>query len=63
MLTGRRAFDGESQSKVIAAVLDHDPPPVGTLQPLTPLSARIVQKCLAKYPETRWQPRVTWRMN
>ncbi len=24
MLTGRRPFDGESQSKVIAAVLDHD---------------------------------------
>jgi serine/threonine-protein kinase len=56
MLTARRAFDGESQSKVIAAVLDHDPPPVGNLQPLAPpLLARIVQKCLAKDPERRWQ--------
>jgi serine/threonine-protein kinase len=56
MLTGRRPFDGESQSKVIAAVLDHDPPPVGTLQPLTPpVLTHIVQKCLAKDPERRWQ--------
>ena len=49
MLTGKRAFDGESQSKVIAAVLDDNPPPVGTLQPLTPpVLTRIVQKCLSK---------------
>jgi serine/threonine protein kinase len=55
MLTGRRAFDGESQSKVIAAVLDHEPPLV-SLQPLTaPALVRLVQKCLAKQPEKRWQ--------
>ena len=36
MLTGRRAFPGESQSKVIAAVLDSEPPPIATAQPLTP---------------------------
>jgi eukaryotic-like serine/threonine-protein kinase len=56
MLTGKRAFDGESQSKVIAAVLDHDPPSIGSLQPLVPPSlARIVQKCLVKDPDRRWQ--------
>jgi serine/threonine protein kinase/Tol biopolymer transport system component len=56
MLTGRRAFDGESQSKVIAALLDHDPPPITGLQPLAPPAlVRIVQKCLAKDPEQRWQ--------
>jgi eukaryotic-like serine/threonine-protein kinase len=52
MLAGRLAFDGESQSKVIAAVLEHEPP----LGALTPSAlARIVQKCLAKDPERRWQ--------
>ena len=36
MLTGRRAFSGDSQSKVIAAVLDSEPPPIHASQPLTP---------------------------
>ena len=36
MLTGRRAFAGESQSKVMAAVLDAEPPPLPAARPLTP---------------------------
>ena len=28
MVTGRRAFVGESQASVIAAILEHDPPPI-----------------------------------
>src|SRR4029453_10774453 len=56
MLTGRRAFDGESQSKVIAAILDQEPPPIDKLQPLAPLAlTRTGQKALAKDPERRWQ--------
>jgi eukaryotic-like serine/threonine-protein kinase len=56
MLTGQPAFDGESQSKVIAALLDHEPPPVSARQPLaSPALAHTVQKCLAKDPEKRWQ--------
>ena len=56
MLTGRRAFEGESQSKVIAVVLEHDPPPLTGIRPSLPAAlARIVQKCLAKDPERRWQ--------
>jgi len=56
MVTGRRAFPGESQASVIAAILEHDPPPISTLQPLTPSTLdRIVKKCLAKDPEDRWQ--------
>jgi serine/threonine-protein kinase len=56
MLTRRRAFDGESQSKVIAAILDNEPPPIDKLQPLAPPAlSRIVQKCLAKDPDRRWQ--------
>jgi len=36
MLTGRPAFAGSSQSSVIAAVLDSEPPPIVAIQPLTP---------------------------
>jgi Tol biopolymer transport system component len=56
MVTGQRAFAGESQASIIAAILDHDPPPISTLQPLaSPALDRIVKKCLAKDPDDRWQ--------
>jgi Tol biopolymer transport system component len=56
MATGKRAFDGESQASVIAAVLERDPPSVSSLQPGVPAALdRLVRKCLAKNPEQRWQ--------
>jgi hypothetical protein len=56
MLTGRRAFAGETDSKVIVAVLDSEPPPISASQPLTPPAIdRIVERCLAKDPDERWQ--------
>jgi serine/threonine protein kinase/Tol biopolymer transport system component len=56
MLTGRRAFDGETQSAVIVAVLDREPPLMtGSQSIVSPGLARIVQKCLAKNPDRRWQ--------
>jgi serine/threonine protein kinase len=56
MVTGRRAFVGESQANVMAAILEHHPPPMSTLQPLVPPALdRVVKKCLAKDPEDRWQ--------
>jgi len=56
MLTGRRAFAGSSQSSVIAAILDSDPPPVATVQPRTPPALdHVVTTCLAKNPDDRWQ--------
>jgi serine/threonine protein kinase len=36
MLSGRRPFEGKSQASVIGAILEHDPPPVTSLQPETP---------------------------
>ena len=36
MLTGRRAFDGDSATAVRAAILEREPPPVSSLQPLVP---------------------------
>jgi Tol biopolymer transport system component len=56
MVTGRRAFEGKSQASLIAAILDHDPPPMTALQPLSPPALdRVVRTCLAKDPDERWQ--------
>ncbi len=56
MLTGRRAFAGESPSKLIAAVLDSEPAPIAATQPLTPPALEhLVMTCLAKNPDERWQ--------
>jgi serine/threonine-protein kinase len=55
-LAGRRAFEGETESRVIAAVLDSDPPPITASQPLTPpLLEHVVKRCLAKDRDERWQ--------
>jgi serine/threonine protein kinase len=56
MLTGQKAFAGHTQASLIAAILEHEPPPIGTSQPLTPPTLdHIVRRCLAKNPEERWQ--------
>jgi Tol biopolymer transport system component/predicted Ser/Thr protein kinase len=56
MATGKRAFEGKSQASVIGAVMHSDPPPISSLQPMTPPALdRVVRKCLAKEPEKRWQ--------
>jgi serine/threonine protein kinase len=56
MLSGRKAFEGQSVGSLFAAILEKDPPRLATLQPLTPPSLdRIVSTCLAKDPDDRWQ--------
>ncbi|HUP49737.1 MAG TPA: protein kinase, partial [Thermoanaerobaculia bacterium] len=56
MATGRRAFEGKSRTSIIAAIIDRDPPPIASVQPLAPRSfERVVQTCLAKDPAARWQ--------
>src|SRR6202162_444593 len=56
MVTGRRAFQGKSQLSVASAVLEKDPEPISTLQPLTPPALeRAVKRCLEKDAEDRWQ--------
>ena len=55
MLTGARAFVGDTPTKIAAAILEHEPPPLASLQPQTPPPlARLVTKCLAKDPDARW---------
>ena len=56
MLTARKAFEGQSPASLIAAILEREPTPVATLQPLAPpLADAVVRKCLAKNPGDRWQ--------
>jgi Tol biopolymer transport system component/predicted Ser/Thr protein kinase len=56
MATGKKAFEGKSQASLIAKILETDPPPISSLQPMTPPALdRVVKKCLAKEPEKRWQ--------
>ncbi len=56
MATGRRAFEATSQASLVAAILGTDPPPISSLQPLSPPALdRVVKKCLAKDPDERWQ--------
>jgi serine/threonine-protein kinase len=56
MLTGTRAFAGESPSKVIASVLDSVPPSVSSIRRVAPVALdHLVATCLAKNPEDRWQ--------
>jgi Tol biopolymer transport system component/predicted Ser/Thr protein kinase len=56
MLTGRRAFQGETEASLIAAILEHEPEAVSTFEPRAPaVLGRIVASCLAKDPEDRWQ--------
>ncbi len=55
-VTGRKAFEGKSQASLIGAIMDLDPPPISTLQPLTPAGLdRVVKRCLAKDRDSRWQ--------
>src|SRR6202790_1065308 len=56
MATGKRSFEGKSQASLIAKILETDPPPMSSLQPMTPPALdRVVKRCLAKEPEKRWQ--------
>ncbi len=56
MATGRRAFAGASQASLIGAIMHEAPAPVSSIQPMTPPAFdRVVQTCLSKDPEERWQ--------
>jgi serine/threonine-protein kinase len=56
MLTGRKAFEGRSQSGLIAAIMHVDPPRITEVKSMIPPAlARVVKMCLAKDPDQRWQ--------
>ena len=56
MATGQRAFSGESQASLIGAILKDEPVPMSSLQTMTPPALDfVVNTCLAKDPDDRWQ--------
>jgi Tol biopolymer transport system component len=55
MLAGRKAFEGASALKVIAAITHTEPPPIVALQSAHPLLDHVLRRCLEKDPERRWQ--------
>ena len=56
MLTGRKAFDGNTRARLIGSILKDEPLPVSQTQPVAPVALdRIVATCLAKAPDDRWQ--------
>ena len=56
MVSGKRAFEGKTLVSVAASILEKEPDPIRTVQPLTPASLeRVIRKCLAKDPDERWQ--------
>jgi serine/threonine protein kinase len=55
VLTGRRAFDGKSQLSVFTAILEKDPDPITSTQPLTPqMLDLVIRGCLSKDPNERF---------
>ncbi len=57
MITGQRAFDGQSRASIVAAVLHTDPPSVSTTMAIAIPARldRVIGKCLTKDPDGRWQ--------
>ncbi|RPJ85537.1 MAG: serine/threonine-protein kinase [Acidobacteria bacterium] len=56
MVTGKRAFEGASAASLMASILRAQPPALSALQPFAPPALdRLVQACLQKDPEARWQ--------
>jgi Tol biopolymer transport system component len=56
MASGQRPFEGRSQFAIATAILEKDPEPLSAVQPLSPPALEhLIQTCLAKDPEHRWQ--------
>jgi Tol biopolymer transport system component len=55
MVTGARAFAGDSSVSLIGEIMHAEPPALAARQPLTPPALeRLVKRCLAKHPDQRW---------
>jgi serine/threonine-protein kinase len=56
MLTGQRPFQGDSLVALAVKIAKEDPPPIEKLRPDVPSSLRrVVERCLAKAPDRRFQ--------
>jgi hypothetical protein len=56
MLSGRKPFAGATRVAVLSAIVKDSPQPLSTVAPDIPRDlARLVDRCLRKDPERRWQ--------
>jgi serine/threonine protein kinase len=56
MLSGRRAFTGQTPADTLAALLTHDPPEMSAIsRPIPRALERVVRRCLERNPEERFQ--------
>jgi Tol biopolymer transport system component/predicted Ser/Thr protein kinase len=53
ILIGKRAFDGSSPASVIAAIMERPAPSIAEIA--SPALDRVLQRCLEKDPDERWQ--------
>jgi serine/threonine protein kinase len=55
MLSGNRAFHGDSEIETLNAILKEDPPELSSTSNITPALERVVWHCLEKNPDRRFQ--------
>jgi serine/threonine-protein kinase len=56
MLTGKRAFEGDSAASIRVAILEREPPSVSSLNLSVPRTLdELIVRCLAKNPDERWR--------
>lgn len=56
MVTGQRAFTGDSKASLIGSIMKEQPRAVSELQPTSPPALdRVIKKCLEKDADDRWQ--------
>ena len=56
MVTGKKAFEGNSQASLITAIMSSEPPLPSSVESMSPAGLDYaVTTCLAKDPDDRWQ--------
>ncbi len=56
MISGKRAFHGDTAADTMSSILGKDPPELSSTAPgIAPAMARIVEHCMEKNPEQRFQ--------
>jgi len=62
MLSGKRAFHGDTAADTMSAILKEDPPDLNeTNRNVSPALERVVQHCLEKNPSSASTRHAMWR--